>query len=243
MIRRWVPAALFVIVAACGGGGEDDQVLVFAAASLSDVFEDLAVAYEDANPGIDVEVNVAASSALRLQIDDGAPADVVAVANELVMTELAGEGHVESSTIFASNGLVVAAPADGAGRVVGPESLADEDLLVGVCAPQVPCGGYAIDALSSIGVEPSLDTEEPDVRSLTTKIATGELDAGVIYSTDAATRPDDIEVVATLDGADVVYPIAWLTDARHAEDAASFVEFVLSDDGLVLLADAGFGPP
>lgn len=245
MTRRWTPALLLAgltATAGCGGGG-DDQVLVFAAASLTDVFASLEVAFEAEYPGLDVEVSIAGSSALRLQIDQGAPADVVAVANERVMVELAGEGHVGPSEVFARNSLVIAVPAGNPANVVGPDDLADSELLVGVCAPQVPCGQYALDALSALGISPVPDTEEPDARALTAKIAAGELDVGVIYATDAASRPDDISVVSTLDGVDAVYPIAALMDAPRAEGAALFVDFVLSERGQAVLADAGFGAP
>ncbi len=218
-------------------------MLVLAAASLSDAFAEIEVAFEQEHPGVDVEVSVAGSSALREQIEQGAPADVVAVANDLVMNELAGEGHVSDPIIFATNRLAVVTPTDAAGLVTSAERLADPDLLVGLCAPRVPCGQYALDALSMLGVEPDVDTYESDVRALTTKLVLGELDAGVIYSTDAARHVQDLTVVATLDGVDVRYPIAVLTDAPHSDDAADFVAFVLSPPGQAILASAGFEAP
>lgn len=231
-----------LIGGACGGD-DDDTTLVLAASSLTDVFTEMEAAYERANPGADIELSFAGSSALRLQIDQGAPADVVAVANEEVITALAGEGHVTDPTVFATNRLVIVSPANGAASVIGPESLSDSELLVGLCDVQVPCGRYASDALALAGIEPAVDTYENDVRSLTTKLALGELDVGVVYATDAAPRPDELVVVAPLDGADVRYPIAPLTDAPDAEGAAAFIEFVLSAEGRSILDSAGFGTP
>ncbi len=244
MIRRWTPllVAAGLLAGACGGG-DDDTVLVLAASSLTDAFQELEVAFERANPGIDIEVAFAGSSALRLQIDQGAPADVVAVANETVMTALAGEGHVSVPTVFATNQLVVAAPTVQTVPIAGAESLADPGLLVGLCAIQVPCGQYANEALTLAGVEPSVDTFENDVRSLTAKLALGELDLGVIYATDVASRPGDLVEVARLDGADVLYPIAPVTDAPRPQDAAAFIDFVLSSQGQAILDAAGFGLP
>lgn len=216
---------------------------MFAAASLTDVFTELEVAFEAEYPNLDVQVSVAGSSAVRLQIEQGAPADVVAVANERVMIELAGEGHVGRSEVFARNSLVIAVPTGNEANVSGLDDLSDGDLLVGVCAPKVPCGEYALDALTELGITAVPDTEEPDVRSLTAKIASGELDVGVIYATDAASRPDDIHVVATLPDVDAVYPIATVMDAPHAESAALFVDFVLSERGQAVLAEAGFATP
>ncbi len=244
MSRRWIPLLLTAgLLAAACGTNDDDTVLVLAASSLTDAFQEMEVAYERANPDIDIELSFSGSSALRLQIDQGAPADVVAVANDNVMTQLAGEGHVTNSTVFATNRLVIASPAEGSESVTGPESLSDPNLLVGLCALQVPCGEYASNALELAGIEPSVDTYENDVRSLTTKLAIGELDVGIVYETDAASRPADIIVIAPLDGADIRYPIAPLTDAPHAEKAADFVEFVLSAEGRAILDAAGFGNP
>lgn len=244
MTRRWTPVLLLAALAtsACGGG-DDDHVLVFAAASLTDAFAELEVAFETEHPDLDVQVSIAGSSALRLQIEQGAPADVVAVANERVMIELAGEGHVGPIEVFARNSLVIAVPAGNPANVSGPDDLADDDLLVGVCAPQVPCGEYARDALAALGIDAVPDTEEPDARALTAKLASGELDVAVIYATDAASQPDDISVVTTLDGADAVYPIAAVMDARQADGAELFVDFVLSDRGQAVLAEAGFATP
>lgn len=243
MIRRWTPllVAAGVLVGACGSG-EDDTVLVLAASSLTEAFQHLEVAYEQANPGVNIELSFAGSSALRLQIDQGAPADVVAAANEQVMTELAGEGHVADPTMFATNRLVLAAPV-GNEAASGIDSLGDADLLVGLCEVQVPCGQYAAEALGLAGIEPRVDTYESDVRSLTTKLVLGELDLGVVYETDVAANSDDIVTVATLDGADVRYPIAPLVDAPHADEAAAFVDFVLSPQGQLILQSAGFGAP
>lgn len=244
MIRGWAPllVAAGLLAGACGSG-DDDTILVLAASSLTDVFEEIEIAFEQANPGMDVELGFAGSSALRLQIDQGAPADVVAVANELVMTELAGEGHVMEPTIFAANRMVVATAADGDERITGPIDLADPDLLVGLCAMQVPCGQYADDALRLAGIAPAVDTYENDVRSLTTKLAIGELDVGVVYTTDVAARPDELVAVASLDGVDVRYPIASVMDASNPDEAAAFVDFVLSPAGQAILEAAGFETP
>lgn len=244
MIRRWTALLLAggLLVSACADGDED-TVLVLAASSLTDAFGRMEIAFERTNPDVDVEINLAGSNALRLQIEQGAPADVVAVAGVQVMNELAGEGHVTTPTIFATNRLVVAASVDGATSVDGPESLADADLLVGLCAVQVPCGRYASEALALVGIEPEVDTYEPDVRSLLSKLAMGELDVGVVYATDVTSRPGDIVEIAPLEDADVRYPIAPLTDAPNADLAAAFVEYVLSAEGRSILEAAGFGTP
>ena len=244
MRRGWttlLPVAA-VLVAACGAD-EDDPMLVLAAASLTEVFQELETAYEQANPGEDIELSFAGSGAVRLQIDEGVPADVVALADDVVMTELAGEGHVATSTVFATSGLVVAVPADGTAEVTGIESLADPSLLVGLCAVEVPCGRYASDGLAAAGVDPSVDTFESGARALTTKLALGELDAGVVYTTDVTALDGELVSVAPLDGVEATYPIAALVDAPHPERAAACVAFVLSPEARAILDAADFGTP
>ena len=219
-----------LLLAACGAD-EQDTLDVFAASSLTDAFGAIETAFE-ADHDVDVVLNVAASSALREQILAGAPADVFASANRSNLDAVA-----DGSQVFATNRLQLVVPAANPGGVDGIDDLARDDLLVGLCAVEVPCGELAHEALDLAGVTASVDTEEPDVRSLLAKVVAGELDVGIVYATDVrsagdAVRGIDLDVVAS-------YPIAALTDD---EDAAAFVDFVLSEEGQAILAEHGFGP-
>ena len=220
--------AIVVLLAACGG--DRDPLEVFAASSLTDAFGDIEIAFE-AEHDVDVVLNLAASSALREQVLAGAPADVFASANRANLDAVTDE-----SQVFATNRLQIVVPAANPGDVDGIDDLARDDLLVGLCAVEVPCGELAREALDRAGVTASVDTEEPDVRSLLAKVATGELDVGIVYRTDVLAAGDDVRGI-DLDVA-ATYPIAALTD-----DGDDFVEFVLSDEGQAILADNGFGPP
>lgn len=246
--RLVTAAALVGILGSCGGSDDDRTVLVLAASSLTDAFSEMEIAFEAGHPGVDVEVSFGGSSTLRVQVEEGAPAEVVAFADATIMEPLIAAGRVESPSTFAVNSMILATPIDNPGSVSALDDLADSSLLVGVCAPQVPCGGYALDVLSQAGVDASIDTEEPDVRALTAKVASAELDAGLVYVTDAAARPEEIAVIALPDTVDVVveYPIALVTD-DSATDAAtharSFIDFVLSTAGREILSDAGFETP
>lgn len=210
---------------------DDPETLdVFAASSLTDAFGDIEAAFE-AEHDVDVVLNLAASSALREQILAGAPADVFASANQSNMDRV-----TDDSQVFATNRLQIVVPETNPGNVEGIDDLARDELLVGLCAVEVPCGELAIEALDLAGVTASVDTEEPDVRSLLAKVAAGELDVGIVYRTDVlsagdAVRGIDLDVAAT-------YPIASL----HA-DGDAFVEFVRSEEGQAILAEHGFGPP
>lgn len=231
-------------LAACSGGGEDPQVLVFAASSLTDAFGDLETAFEAAHPGVDVELNLAGSSRLREQLLAGAPADVFAAADLSTMAAVVDAGLAEAPVVFAENRLALAVPVDNPGRVQGLDDLERPELLVGLCAAGVPCGDFAREALSQAGVEASVDTDEPDVRALLTKLAAGELDAGIVYATDVAAS-DDVASIPLPPSVDVVaaYPITVLADAPAGGDAADFVAFVTSAEGQAILAAHGFQTP
>jgi molybdate transport system substrate-binding protein len=159
------------------------------------------------------------------------------------MNALVDAGLVETPVPFATNSMVLAVPDDNPGEVDSLAALADPDLLVGVCAPQVPCGEYARQVFDAAGVEASLDTEEPDVRSLAGKLAAGELDAGLVYATDVRAMPDQLQVVPLPPGVDVraEYPIAVVSGSDHIDAGRAFVAFVESPQGQAILADAGFG--
>ena len=224
-------------------GGE---LTVFAAASLTDAFGELAAAFEADHPGVTVTLNFAASSALREQIMAGAPADVFASASTADMEQLAEAGAVAGEAqVFARNRMTIAVPAGNPAGITGLADFADPDLLIGLCAAEVPCGKYGARALESAGITPSVDTYEPDVRSLLTKIAAGELDAGIVYVTDVASAGDAVESIAIpeANAVEATYPVAVLADAPNPDTAAEFVAFVLSAQGQEILAAFGFLVP
>lgn len=252
------PVALWLSVALAGCGSDDDRaggadggasadtILVFAAASLTDAFADIADAFEAAHPGASVELNLAGSSSLREQVLAGAPADVFAAADPAIVDELIDAGEVDDEpTVFATNRLAIAVPVGNPGAVAGLADFGNPELLIGLCAEPVPCGSLAREALASAGVEPAVDTEEPDVRALLTKIEAGELDAALVYRSDVATAADRVEGIELgSDGGPVAsYPIAVLAGADDPVLADAFVAFVLGDEGRAILARHGFGPP
>jgi molybdate transport system substrate-binding protein len=251
-----------VLLSACGNPGEEtattepasttdqsgneDELLVSAAASLTDAFAEIEAAFEEANPGVDVILNLGASSALREQILEGAPADVFASANTSNMDQVAEAGEVSGEAqVFVTNALQIAVPAGNEAGVAGLEDLGREELLIGLCAEDVPCGEFGREALASAGVTPSIDTNEPDVRALLTKIEAGELDAGITYITDVMSTGGTVEGIDIPEENNVVaeYPIAALASAPNPEAAAAFVEFVLSDRGQAILTSYGFSSP
>ena len=129
--------------------------------------------------------------------------------------------------------------------MTGLEDFAREELLIGLCAEDVPCGDFGRQALENAGVTPSIDTNEPDVRALLTKIEAGELDAGITYVTDVLSTSGTVEGVDIPAEVNVVaeYPIATLTGAPNPDAAAAWVEFVLSEEGQAILTSYGFTSP
>ncbi|MGK2948743.1 MAG: molybdate ABC transporter substrate-binding protein [Acidimicrobiales bacterium] len=244
-------AATTAVLASCGDGGTSEtptvagSIRVFAAASLTDALAEVAAAFEAADPDAAIELSFAGSSSLREQILGGAPADVFASANEANMEQVIEAGEVEASAIFATNRLQVVVPAGNPAGITGLDDLADPDLLIGLCAEEVPCGGLGRQALDAAGVTASPDTNEPDVRALLTKVEVGELDAALVYATDVVAGGDLVEGIDLPAEVEVVtaYPIGVVAGSGNADAARAFVDFVLSDEGQAILDDHGFGRP
>ncbi len=258
-------AALVLALAACGGsaaGGDPSPsageelsgtLTVFAAASLTDVFEELGARLEDRHPGLDVRFNFAGSSALAAQLHQGAPADVFAAADEAQMARAEEAGLVDDPAVFARNPLMLVVPRENPAGIAQPEGagvpgLADlvpGDPLLAVCAPEVPCGAAAAEVLDAAGLGTVPDTYEDDVRAVLTKVQLGEVDAGLVYVSDVHAAGDTVLAFAFREAARAVnrYPVAVLADAPNPAAAQAFADLVLSDVGQAVLRDAGFQEP
>ncbi|HLR96836.1 MAG TPA: molybdate ABC transporter substrate-binding protein [Jiangellaceae bacterium] len=252
-----VAATLLVATAACGGdegsgdgeadgGGESSTLTVFAAASLTDSYEQIGEQFEAANDGVEVEFSFAGSSDLVAQIQSGAPADVFASANEENMEKLTADGLEGSEPeIFATNILQIAVPPDNPASVESFQDLTHDDLNLVICAPEVPCGDASRTVADSAGITLEPVSEEQNVTDVLSKVTTGEADAGLVYVTDVARADGDVEGIEfpESDAAVNRYPIATTADSENAELAQQFVDHVLGDEAQQVLADAGFGQP
>ncbi|HSJ34883.1 MAG TPA: molybdate ABC transporter substrate-binding protein [Acidimicrobiia bacterium] len=221
------------------------EVLVSAAASLTDAFAEVAAEFEASHPGVEVMLNLGPSSGLREQILEGAPVDVFASANPENMEQVAGAGEVGEWFVFARNRLAIAVPAGNPAGITGLDDFGRDDLVIGLCAEAVPCGALAREALARAGITPAIDTNEPDVRALLTKLEADELDAGIAYFTDLASGGSGVDGVEIPVEDNVVadYPIAVLSTAPNPGVAVAFVEFVRSEHGQTILAGFGFEAP
>ena len=263
MLRQLIWAAIAAAAWACGDPQADaptrrgpdgaaagpalaGRVLVSAAASLTDAFAELERAFESAHPGVDVVLNLGSSSTLRAQILEGAPVDVFASANISNMDQVAAAGGVAGEPrIFARNRLRIAVPKGNPAGVGGLRDFGRGELLLGLCAEEVPCGAFARQALARAGVVAAIDTNERDVRALLTRVELGELDAGIAYVTDVVSSRGGVEGIEIPEEHNVVaeYPIAVLAGAPNPEAAAAFVAFVLSDEAQAILGKHGFIAP
>ncbi|WP_327028702.1 molybdate ABC transporter substrate-binding protein [Micromonospora sp. NBC_01740] len=229
-----------------GGGSTDGTVTVFAAASLTESFTRIGRDFEAAHPGTTVVLNFAGSAALAAQINQGAPADVFASAATRNMTTVAEAGNADGDpVVFVRNQLVVAVPRGNPQGVAGLADLARPGVKVALCAEQVPCGVAARTALDAASVALTPVTLEQDVRGALSKVRLGEVDAAIVYRTDALAATADVTAVEFPESARAVndYPIVALRDAPNPDGARAFVAYVRSERGRAVLTGAGFQAP
>lgn len=219
---------------------------VYAAASLAPVFDDILRQFAAEHVQLDVRPLVAAgSSTLLAQLTDGAPADVIAVADERTMLAALDLGVVDNdAVVVATNTLTMIVPSDNPGNVVELADLASTRLRVVLCAVEVPCGAATQQLLRNNDVDVSAASREQSVSAVLTKVAAGEADAGLVYRTDA-TRSTDVRAVTTA-GADAVvneYSMATVATSMNPAAARAFIDFVASERGRSILIEHGFGLP
>ena len=237
-------AALAAVLALAGCSGPAPaaapaSVTVFAAASLAGPFQEIAEAFEAEHPDVDVRLNFGGSSGLAAQIVEGAPADVFAAASPVTMAVVTDALAVGEPEDFATNVLEIAVASGNPGRITGLADFADPGRTIALCAVEVPCGAASAKLFEAVGIAPSVDTYEQDVKAVLTKVELGEVDAGLVYVTDVRAAGGGVTGIE-VDSAPVAYPVVALDD--RAESAA-FVAFVRSDSGQSILKAAGFGAP
>jgi molybdate transport system substrate-binding protein len=245
--------AASTVLAGCGGSpdpagtspGPTGEITVMAAASLTDVFQQLGGQFEQANPTTTITFSFGASSALATQIEQGAPADVFASASPKNMDAVIAANAASSSTPFTRNVMAIAVPPSNPGKITQLSDLAGPGIKVALCQAQVPCGAAAATVFANAGLSVTPVTEETDVKAALAKVILGEVDAGVVYATDvraAGEKVTAIEIPRDVN-ASTSYPIATLTAAKNPALAKAFVDYVLSTDGADVLTGAGFERP
>lgn len=231
---------------------------IFAAASLAEAFTELAAQFEAAHPGVRVTLNFAGSQQLAQQIAQGAPGDVFAGANEAQMAAAVASGRIDAAAprLFAQNRLAVIFPADNPANLQQLTDLARPGLKLVLAAAEVPAGQYArifldkasqdaaLGASYAAAVLANVVSYEQNVRTVLTKVALGEADAGIVYTSDAGSSGEPIGSLAIPDDLNQIarYPIAPLNDSPQPELAQAFVDAILSPAGQAVLQQHGFLP-
>jgi len=251
-------ALLAAVLAACatpsgtpgregaGSAPASEQTLtVLAAASLREVFTDLAHEFEAQHEGVTVALSFAGSADLADQLLAGSPGDVLASADTATMDRVVEAGDATSPVAFATNALTVVVPPGNPGGVTSFADLARRDLTVVVCAAQVPCGAATARVEAAAGTTVHRASEEASVTDVLAKVTADEADAGLVYVTDAALAGDDVEVVEVPETTTVVstYPIAVTSGPASPALARQWLDLVTGPVGQAALAEAGFGPP
>lgn len=229
-----------------GGGGDDGSLTVLAAASLSGTFTELEQAFHEEHPGVDVRLSFDSSATLAGQVAEGAPADVLATADEVTMESAVAAGAIEGRpTAFASNRLVLVVPDDNPAGIHSVSDLESKDVDYVVCVPSAPCGHIAAAALDEAGIDAPAASEEADVKAVLSKVTLDEADAGLVYATDAIDAGSSVRTVeiSSSPATTTRYFVAAVRDAADPALARDWVDLVMSKRGQRVLGDAGFGSP
>ena len=251
--RKHLPLACALILGgsaiAFSAAARADDLTVSAAASLTNAFTDIAKAYEAQHPGTHVALNFGASDVLLKQIEQGAPADVFASADEATMDRAASAGRIDAASRkdFAANSLVLIVPNAGTAPAQLSNLAQNDYKRIAIGNPDsVPAGRYAKQAL----IEAKLwDTLQPklvqaqNVRQALDYVARGETEAGFVYATDAASQAQKVKVALTVPTATPVrYPAAAIGSCKQKPAACDFVQFLLGSQSRATLSRYGFSP-
>ncbi|MDO5064890.1 MAG: molybdate ABC transporter substrate-binding protein [Actinomyces bowdenii] len=218
------------------------ELTVLAAASLQASFEEIGEAIEQQHPGLTITFDFQGSQDLVASLANGATADVLATANTTTMDKAVSQSLVGEPQEFATNVLTLIVPQGNPAKVTGLDSsLEGADLVI--CAPEVPCGEATGRLATALGITLDPVSQEQKVTDVRGKVESGEAQAGIVYTTDAAAATG-VEEISIPDGGVVNhYPIATTAAPANPQAAQLFVETVLGRTGQLVLADDGFGAP
>jgi molybdate transport system substrate-binding protein len=244
-----------LLLAACGGAASSSQpspsaspklsgtLTILAAASLTGAFTKIGDNLHARNPDLTVKFSFAGSPTLVAQIQQGAPADVFASADQKNMqTVVTGGFNAGTPQLFAHNKLEIAVGAGNPKHISSLTDLTSSAIKVDECAPAVPCGSYATTVFGKAGITVRPVSQEQDVKSVVSKVSLGEADAGIVYVTDVKAAGSAVQGVQIPDNLNVTanYPIVELKSEQNSAAARSFVDYMLGSQGQKVLAGFGF---
>jgi molybdate transport system substrate-binding protein len=256
-------AGILAIATGCSGTGPQagtgtprGEIVVYAASSLTDAFQEIAAGFQDERPGAEVTFSFGGSPTLRAQLQEGARADLFASADHEQMALAVESGLVVGRVrTFARNSLVLIAPRDNPGRIGGPRDLSRASLKVVLANEAVPAGAYARRSIAAMehdaafgpgfveAVLSNVVSLESNVKQVVAKVELGEADAGIVYASDVTPSvAPGLDVIPIPPAFNVAaeYPIALLKEARNPETAEAFIDYVLSSAGQMILRKHGF---
>lgn len=240
-----VVVTLLAALPACANSGEPKppMIRVLAAASLTESFMKFEAVYEEKYPDVDIELSFDSSAILVEQLRQGLEADILATADPATMLRAQKYDLLAGAPMpFASNTLRLITPPGNPAGVDGLDDLAGKTLAV--CVPAAPCGIATVQLFKLNRLELTAATEEQNVKGVLTKVTLGEVDAGLVYASDALAAGDKVQTIRTTNASEVVnaYPIGLLASTRNRKAAQDWIDLVLSDEGQKILTSFGFGP-
>ena len=230
-------AAALLLLTACAGGKDDEPLTVYAASSLTEVFQEL-------HP--EARYNFAGSDELATQIREGGEADIYAAASPRHPAELRDAGLIDTPRVFATNRLVLIVPKQNPRDITAVQDLRAGNPKLVIGAEGVPVGDYTREVIGRMGLNSILESvvsEEENTKGVLGKVALGEADAGFVYTTDAIAADDDVTTIpipASVQ-ADVRYPVAVVRASDQKAEAEQFLDLLFSPEGRRALERAGFG--
>jgi molybdate transport system substrate-binding protein len=273
-VRRPTPlaalaAAIVIVAAACGSSKSSStptttapaattaapsttaapalsgSLTVFAASSLTEAYDTAQTALKTTDPGLSLTYDFAGSQALVQQIEQGAPADVFASADETNMNKLVAKGLVETPQVFAHNLLEIAVAPGNPQHITSLADLTKPGLKVVLEDPSVPAGKYARQALTKLGLTVHSVSNPLDVKSALLTVTSGEADATVVYVTDVSAANGKAQGVPIPSAQNVLatYPIAVIKASSHQAAAQAYVAYMVSGAGQQILRARGFLAP
>lgn len=248
VVALTAPAVLLFAVAqpASAVGKPSGEITVFAASSLTESFNAIAKHFDKKYPDVDVKFDYDSSSNLATQINQGAPADVFASADEDNLKKTTDAGTVTPPpVVFAKNRLEIAVEKGNPKKIKSLADLQKSGLVVVLCADQIPCGKYAAESLAKAGVTITPASKEENAKATLSKVSIGEADASIVYVTDVKAAKGTTSGVKIADKVNVIatYPIGVVKESRNETAAKAWVQFVKSDEAQKTLRKFGFLPP
>lgn len=235
---------------AAQAAGEETEILVAAAASLKNAYEEeLIPMFQDKYPGVTVKGTYDSSGKLQIQIEEGLEADVFMSAATKQMTALDEEGMIASDTItnLLENKIVLIVPTGSDSKLAKFEDIENAESIALGDPASVPAGQYAEEALTNLGIWDKIQDKVSfgtNVTEVLNQVAAASADAGIVYATDAASMADKVEVVAEAPEGSlakkVIYPVAVVKNTAHEEQAKNFVEFLKTDEAMKVFEAYGF---